>query len=367
MAPFLSYREQLAPGRAGDPFDTAISKDDISLIACYPQARQVSTIAITAVNATLYTITINGVAATYTSDADATQAEISAGLRDALYADPAISGLISATTGTDLVLRSAQPGLAYTISVGANLALTATTANAAAQPVPFGAAIAFDPEDQPSSDRRQGGALLSAVLATLDGDVLTFTPTPVNDTIYQIVLSVDGVQYVASYTSDADATAAEIVAGLSLEINDTLEVPGVTATGSTTLILTADPGVSVQATSFSPQLALVTTAGDGGLSLFAGISLRQDTEEMLSAVGASGYVDGYPAHSTMSVRRKGRVRVLVDTNEDAPTPTKGAPVFVRIDSGDGTLFRTAPGAGCVPLAGWTVYKTEEDGLMVIQN
>lgn len=64
--------------------------------------------------------------------------------------------------------------------------------------------------------------------------VVTYTPTAANATVYSVTLN--GVQF--SYTSDADGTAAEIVTGLSAAINAGA-VP-VTASGSATLILTAD-------------------------------------------------------------------------------------------------------------------------------
>lgn len=64
--------------------------------------------------------------------------------------------------------------------------------------------------------------------------VVTYTPTPANATVFTVVLN--GTSF--SYTSDADGTAAEIVTGLSAAINAGA-VP-VTASGSATLILTAD-------------------------------------------------------------------------------------------------------------------------------
>jgi len=359
--PFTNYTARLAPGRAGDPFDIAIAKDDISLIAAFPQARQVSTIAITAANATTYTITVEGVAVSFLSDANATQTEIAAGLRAALMNDPAISGLISVVAATNLVLTSRQAGLAYTIAVGANLALTATTPNAAAAAVPFGAAIAFDPADTAGDslvdDREQGGALLSSLLAGSAPAVQTFTVTAENAALYRITLNVDGTPYVVSVISSGAATTTTVATQLRTAINTTLDIPGVTATGTTTLIVTGDPGVSLQAASFTNNLALAENAGASvsTLQLFAGISLRQDTEE------SGGLVDGYSPHRTMSVRRLGRVRVRIED-----TPTKGAPVFVRVDTGSGTIFRSTPADGCVRLAGWQFYKVEEGGLAIIQ-
>lgn len=69
-----------------------------------------------------------------------------------------------------------------------------------------------------------------------DSTIVTYTPVVVNSATYTVTLN--GVVF--SYISDASATAGEIVAGLIAAINASPEP--VTATGSTTLILTADVG-----------------------------------------------------------------------------------------------------------------------------
>lgn len=69
-----------------------------------------------------------------------------------------------------------------------------------------------------------------------DSTIVTYTPTVVNSATYSVTLN--GVLF--SYISDSSATAAEIVTGLSAAINGGSEP--VTASGTTTLILTADVG-----------------------------------------------------------------------------------------------------------------------------
>lgn len=64
--------------------------------------------------------------------------------------------------------------------------------------------------------------------------VVTITPTAVNE--FEYVVTINGVEF--TFTSDEDATAEEIVTGLIAEINGGDEP--VTASGTTTLILTAD-------------------------------------------------------------------------------------------------------------------------------
>jgi hypothetical protein len=68
----------------------------------------------------------------------------------------------------------------------------------------------------------------------------TLTPTASNSATY--VVTIDGVAY--SFTADSSATAAEVVAGLTALVNAD-GACAVTASGSTTLVLTADaPGVA---------------------------------------------------------------------------------------------------------------------------
>lgn len=68
----------------------------------------------------------------------------------------------------------------------------------------------------------------------------TLTPVVRNSHVYSLRLGGDGVtEETVSYTSDADATAAEIVAGLITECNAVVG-KNFTASGSTTLVLTGD-------------------------------------------------------------------------------------------------------------------------------
>lgn len=348
MPPYLNYPADLITGRAGDFFDSAVAKDDISLINAAPQAAQVTTIAVTAANATTYTVTLNGVAVTYTSDADATQAEIVQGLRAAIYADGALSGIIAAApdgAGTSLVLTSRIIGESFTAGVGANLVASATTAAADAVGVPFGAAVAFDPT------RHQGGLRLATGNGGTAG-FITLTPAVANTTDYRVVfLGSDGQLVEANYTSDADATAAEIVAGL---IADAGTIPGITLSGTTTLIATIALGSGASVEDWSENLSAVETAPVGALR-FAGIALREDTQEL------GGLVDGYLPNSTMSVCRLGRVRVAT---EEAVTP--GAPAYVRLDDGLGTKYRSTPAAGCARVPGAHWYQAEGSTLGIIQ-
>lgn len=90
--------------------------------------------------------------------------------------------------------------------------------------------------------------------------VETLTPTVQNSTLYRV--SIDGVDY--EFTSDVDATAGEIVAGLLALINADLNCK-MTASGTTTLILTADNAGEAHLVSATPNLAVVHTTANHGV------------------------------------------------------------------------------------------------------
>ena len=141
----------------------------------------------TRANNTTYTVIINGTTCSYTSDATATDAEISAGLSTAINNN--VGAAVTATNAKPVVVTSNVLGQAFTYS-GTNVTITLVTAN---------------------------------------------TPKEV------YTETIGGVPY--AFTSDGTPTAAEVVTGLTTLINADSGCPA-TATGTTTLILTdkSDPG-----------------------------------------------------------------------------------------------------------------------------
>jgi hypothetical protein len=97
-------------------------------------------------------------------------------------------------------------------------------------------------------------AQLTAEVAQVD----TLTPTVANN--FEYTVTINGVEF--SFTSDADATAAEIVAGLIAAINAGTEP--VTASGSTTLILTADDTGVGFTVDEGPNMAIAHTTPNNG-------------------------------------------------------------------------------------------------------
>lgn len=93
--------------------------------------------------------------------------------------------------------------------------------------------------------------------------VSTGTPTANNSDTYWVIINqtiANGENYTKKYdyVSDATATATEIVTGLKAAINADPRVK-VTASGTTTLVLTADTGYSQFIVSQSSNIAMVAT------------------------------------------------------------------------------------------------------------
>lgn len=99
---------------------------------------QVNTVNIaTTLNATIYTVRINGVDITYTSSAAATAGEIALGLRDAINASvdvnvsvvTAASTALATDTTASFTITADTAGVPFTLTVDANLSAVTTTAN----------------------------------------------------------------------------------------------------------------------------------------------------------------------------------------------------------------------------------------------
>lgn len=115
-----SIAQEMAIGYEGMIADSGL----VDIVSGVNVATQKDSIAVTAANATTYTVTINGTTFSYLSDADATTAEIVAGLVTAINAGS--EPVTASGTDTPLILTAdpVVPNPAYTLSVGANLAVT---------------------------------------------------------------------------------------------------------------------------------------------------------------------------------------------------------------------------------------------------
>lgn len=137
-----------------------------------------------------------------------------------------------------------------------------------------------------------------------DSTTVTYTPTVANSATYSVTLN--GTLF--SYISDADATAAEIVAGLIAAINGGSEP--VTASGTTTLVLTPDVGgvaFSTKATTnLAPVYATTETITDALTAVqvesndFYGIVVHSQTKanQLLAAAWAQANAKLYGTSSS---------------------------------------------------------------------
>lgn len=130
-----------------------------------------------------------------------------------------------------------------------------------------GVAEDFDPTDDEYiwaqrlfSQEKKPKQILIGKRGTQVAQIETLTPTVQDSTLYQV--TIDGVAY--AFTSDVDATAQEIVAGLLALINADVTCK-MTASGTTTLILTADNAGEPHTVVASTNLAIVHTTENSGV------------------------------------------------------------------------------------------------------
>lgn len=160
---YALYPAQFIEGQIVDSFP----HDIITLANSAGQVKQVDTITIgTVANATVYTYSALGQTVSYTSDADATAAEVTTGLLNAIRANSVLFGrLIPVSPGAGtitLTARYAGTANSFTSSVTGTGATVATTTPAAEPAVlPFGRAVATL-----STDGSGSGRLINAAPST---------------------------------------------------------------------------------------------------------------------------------------------------------------------------------------------------------
>ena len=160
------YPDTLIEGGIFDSFP----HDIITLSNSATAIKQVDTIAPgTAANSTVYSVDIDGASVSYTSDADATAAEIQAGLLAALKAAPMIYRKVIPTAGgsNTVVLTARTAGTAgkFTTTLsggGTGYALTNTTAAADPAIIPFGRGVTTASGESATSCKLIAAALSSS-------------------------------------------------------------------------------------------------------------------------------------------------------------------------------------------------------------
>lgn len=367
-------RRQTEPAVAGmlhDRYDskitTRVNKD--------PAAKQIESVTVdTAANDTEYTITINGVDITFTSDSDATKQEVRDGLIAAVEDEPLVSGDVIPEEGSGsdvLTLTSVFPGESFDFSESdSNLSSSQTQAAAEANEIEFARAIMDDglavrgELDENSAgtygDGAQTGKLLEA--ANLTAQEVEVTVPYVASAIYSFSVTVAGETHEVAVAADTDqdTTVANIVTAL----NDQLPANTVVASddgggSSSEVILTAELaglpfevgfGTSDEGSS-NPDLTLSSdnrsTLTDAGKALL-GIS-AYSTEFEYARDGASGSSTIDP-NSPFAVMENGRI--WCDPEDSV---AEGDEVYVRLENAgsftENGRFRASADTGCVKVPG----------------
>lgn len=240
----------------------------------FPNATyQVISVTWSRANNTLYTVTINGTTCSYTSDGSATDAEIALGLGTAI--NNAVGSVVTATTsGKPITVTSDILGQAFTYSSSANVTITLTTAN-----VPkkiYTETIAGVPYSFTSDGTPTAAEVVAGLTALINAD--SGCPATASGTTVLILTGkVSGAQWTYSGTTNLTQTlaslqtnATDVVTGLKNLINADSGC-AVTATGTTTLIMTAKvAGVAFTYADGDANLTQVLTVANVAEVLYSG-------------------------------------------------------------------------------------------------
>lgn len=141
--PQRRIEDNLVAGVPGAAYSAGGNDDILSALNDSPRTKQVSTFTVTTA-ATSGALSIDGVlieSATGLADEDA----VAADLEDKINAEPLVNGAVVATSSTDTVVVTARTGgEGFTAAAGSNTSVAATTANAEADPLPFGRLLVTD-------------------------------------------------------------------------------------------------------------------------------------------------------------------------------------------------------------------------------
>jgi len=229
----------------------------------------------TRANNTLYTATINGTLCSYTSDATATDTEIQTGLIAAINGSVQAPNVTATTNGvSDIFVTSDILGTAFTITVSATNVLTTVTANVPVESYTQtinGTPYTFVSDGTPTATEVVTGL---KNLINADGP-LAVTATGTTTLILTAdVVGADFTHSVSANMSTVDntpsTTATAVVTGLKAIINADGPLQ-ITATGTTTLILTSDvPGTAFTYADANSNLTNVLTTANVVEVLYSG-------------------------------------------------------------------------------------------------
>lgn len=338
-------RSRFPQGKVGKPVEVNVNDVTRTLINSDPQAVQVTTYTVdSASNSTTYTLTVDGFTASYTSDASATTAEIAAGIKAAIDANPSITGRLTATVASNVVtLTGNYPGISFSASDSSgDTTIATTTAAATADAVAFGRLMVTG--GYQTDEANELGKLCKA--AAFTAQVATITVDYAAGEVYYISIQMTDGSAPLTVAVAADTDDATTATAIRAALNAIMPANTVLVTGATDqVILTAEvPGkafitsVGLKSGTIA-RLALVETTPRSystDVNIAArGISLFSYDVEVPTVAGTEA---SYPANSGVQVMQKGLV--WVSNSQD---PTFGADVYVEtgVTADNGKLFTTS--------------------------
>jgi hypothetical protein len=286
-----------------------------------PQAAQITTIAIPASpdSSTAYSVVIDGVTCTYTTDASATQAELGAGLEAAIEVQAGARGRMSPSySGGTLTLTGSWPGISYTVTTsggtggGAIGSATTATAAASATAVQFGRALCTDGQVTDEGTPK----VFMPTTALFSAQVKTFTYASVasGDSIQtRVVMNGDEILVSTPYNTSHAQSLIDHAAALETALNATFGAGygAVAARSSDTITITAD----VAGAEFS---AVSDVVGSGGGT----VSAANTTGPSISTSVARALIG-------VSKRRADVENVTVDGDDPAYAANRGVEYVVH--------------------------------------
>lgn len=349
-----------------------------------PQAAQVDTVSIPASpdDSTEYSATVDGVAATFTTDASATQTELGEGLAAAINATAGIRGKLTASySGGTLTLTGNWPGVSFTTVAaggtggGAIGAASTSTSADAADPVDFGLALCRT--GQVAGEAVPTVAPATASLFTKQLTTLTFAGG--SGAYYSGALLINGTRYLwqADWNSSLDQTCTDIASAINAAAPANVgAVAASVGSSSGEVTLTADVAgaeFDVEANASGAATAAASVAYTTGPSIatslkraLIGVSVRRMDVENQTVDGDD---PAYPGNGGVEVARRGRGVVQRDTSE---TWTWGDALWVSVASATKGRFYNAAAANRVwigddlAVVDRPEHSTTTDGIGVIR-
>lgn len=318
-----------------------------------PQAYEVHTITVAGspTNSHEFTVTINGIDCSYTSDGSATSQEVVDGLTEAINNEPGVRATVRAvaTSSTVVTVTAITPGVAFTMTDSdGDLTCATSTAAASADAIEFGRLVV-------------GAASLDSTLhlpsvfkpvsTYLTAQVETLTATYSAAEVYYVQIAIEEQTYgpvAVTANTDSATTATDIATAVNAIMPANSVLAAATSGGALTLTAeVAGKAFSVIYGTKSGTAARLTLAHTTATDLtdiarcMRGITtLHADTQ----ATTIGGGTSSYAANEAVNYCTNGCVWVA---STESVTP--GSDVYVETSGASAGLFYTTTSATRIKL------------------